>query len=58
MTEVMLKQSKATSAALTKARLEAVLHETQRDEAKLRKILQMRRLKRRLRVNKAKAKAK
>lgn len=56
MTEVVLEQSKAKAVALTKARLEAVLQETQKDEAKLKKTLEMRRLKRHLRAGKAKRK--
>lgn len=50
MSEALLERpDKAKSVALTKARLEAVLQETRKDEARMKRILEMRRLKRRLR---------
>lgn len=53
MSEIVLAQAKAKA---TKARLETVLQETQKDEAKLKKVLEMRRLKRRLQARKTKQK--
>jgi hypothetical protein len=49
MSEAVLEQNKK-AVALTKARLETVLQETRKDEARLQRILEMRRMKRRLRA--------
>ena len=54
MSEIVLEQDKANAVALTKARLETALKETRRDETKLKRMLEMRRLKRRLRAGKKK----
>lgn len=54
MSEVALEQTKANAIAVTEARLETVLQETRKDEAKLKRGLEMRRLKRRLRAGKGK----
>ena len=53
MSEAVLDQDKAKAVALTTARLEAVLQEARKEEAKLKRILEMRRLKRRLRTGQA-----
>ena len=45
---------KATAIALTTARLETVLQEAKKDEAKLKQILETRRMKRRLRAGNVK----
>lgn len=47
---IVVENSKTKAAALTGARLETVLHEARKDEARLKKILEMRRLKRRLKA--------
>jgi hypothetical protein len=54
MSESVLESSKATAALITE-RLETVLQEARKDEAKLKRILEMRRLKRRLRLPVAKS---
>jgi len=54
MSEVVLEQTKAQAVALTTARLQAVLQETRKDEDRLKRILEMRRLKRRVHSGKAK----
>ncbi len=56
MSEVVLEQAKAKAIALTNARLETVLQETRKDEARLKKVLEIRQLKRRLRAGKTKQK--
>ena len=50
MSEAVLDQDRAKALTLIKARLEAALQETRRDEARLKRILEMRRLKRRIRT--------
>lgn len=50
MSEAVLEQDKAKAVALTQARLQTVLSETRKDEARLKRILEARRLKRRLRA--------
>jgi len=45
----VMEPNKANTVALTTARLETVLQEARKDEAKLKRILEMRRMKRRLR---------
>lgn len=52
MSEAVLEKEKAKAIALTTARLEIVLQEAKKDEAKLKDILEKRRLKRRLRARK------
>jgi len=54
MSEVTQEQAKAKAIAIITARLEHVLQEAKKDEAKLKQILEMRRLKRRLRLTKIK----
>ncbi len=49
MSEVMMEPTEVNLIALTKARLETVLQEARKDEAKLRKSLELKRLKRRIR---------
>lgn len=56
MTEIALDQSKSNAVARTKARLEEVLQETQKNEAKLKEALERRRLQRRLRASEARRK--
>lgn len=48
MGDVSVDQAKSEAIARINARLESVLHETRKDEAKLKDILEMKRLKRRL----------
>ena len=48
MGEAVAETSKAQAVALTTARLERVLQETRRDEARLKRILETRRLSRRV----------
>lgn len=52
MSEITVGQSKETSIALTTERLGTFLQEARKDEAKLKRVLEMRRMKRRLRVTK------
>ncbi|WP_161967951.1 hypothetical protein [Fimbriiglobus ruber] len=55
MSEAVLdQQNKVKAVALTTARLETVLQEARKDEAKLKQILEMRRMKRRLRARRVK----
>jgi hypothetical protein len=56
MSEAMLElqKNKAKAVALTTARLDNVLQEAKKDEAKLKRILELRRMKRRLRASKVK----
>lgn len=54
MSEAVLEHEKAKAIALTTARLEHVFQEAKKDEAKLKRILEMRRMKRRLRAGKVK----
>lgn len=54
MSEIMVDQDKAQAVALTKQRLNTVLTETRKDEAKLKLILEMRRLRRRQKASKVK----
>ncbi len=56
MSEIVSDQDKANAVDLTNARLERVLQETRKDEAKLMRILELRRLRRRLNAEKAKRK--
>jgi hypothetical protein len=48
MSEATLEQEQAKAVALTTARLDAILQAARKDEAKLKRILEMRRMKRRL----------
>ena len=48
MSDAVLEQEKAKAIAVTSARLEAVLQKAREDEAKLKRFLEIRRLKRRL----------
>jgi hypothetical protein len=50
MSEAVLEQTKAEAIALTTARLDTVLQEARKDEAKLKRILEMRRMRRRLKA--------
>jgi hypothetical protein len=54
MREIVLENNKAKAVALTTERLETVLQEARKDEARLKNILEMRRLKRRLGLGKTK----
>ena len=56
MSQTLLEQDKAKAKAidLTTARLNAVLQEARKDEALLKRILEMRRMKRRLKAAKTK----
>lgn len=54
MNETTPERNKERAAALTTERLETFLQEARKDEAKLKRILEMRRLKRRLRAAGAK----
>jgi len=54
MSEPTTEEAKAKAVALTEARLESLLHEVRKDEATLKRILELRRLKRRLRDQKVK----
>ncbi|MDY3551755.1 hypothetical protein R5W24_000834 [Gemmata sp. JC717] len=50
MSEPKPEQNKEQAVALTTERLQVVLHEARKDEAKLRQVLEMQRLKRRQRA--------
>lgn len=54
MSDVVMERNKDKAVALTTARLETVLQEARKDEEKLKRILEIRRMKRRLRAAKAK----
>jgi hypothetical protein len=50
MSEAAMEQTKAKAVALTNARLYTVLQQTRKDESRLKRILDLRRMKRRLRA--------
>ncbi len=54
MSEAELEQKKEKEKAITTARLQTLLHEVRKDEARIMRILEMRRLRRRLQAKKAK----